>query len=164
VGTFRASADGQTEDSAAKRFVWNMYNRRVRTLRKTDTTDTWTYSTAAYQQANASAANQIAFVQGLVEDVVEVQVRALCTNSTSTARNVSAGIGLDSTTVNSATLTDYIQVNTLTRNFGAQYSGYPSVGYHAMMWLELGGGADTQTWMGDNAGTAQTGMTGRILA
>src|SRR5262249_52412089 len=51
LGTVRTTTtDGQTEDSfggahqaGGKRFVWNMYNRKLRGLGVKDTTSSWTY-------------------------------------------------------------------------------------------------------------------------
>src|SRR3990167_10501799 len=53
VGSFRTTgSSGQTEDSLAKRYVWNYYNRVVRQLRVIEATDTWAYSTNTIRQAN----------------------------------------------------------------------------------------------------------------
>ena len=57
VGTIYASGANTTEDSFAKRYVWNYYNRVARPMRVTEATDTWTYTTAAFRQANGAAAN-----------------------------------------------------------------------------------------------------------
>src|SRR5437899_2723242 len=71
LGTYRtAGSAGQTEESAAKRFVWNYYNRVQRALVVRDATATWTYTTATYRQANASSANQVAVVVGVNETLV----------------------------------------------------------------------------------------------
>lgn len=108
VGTFRATADGQTEDSGEKRLLWNAYNRASAQLRRQDTTDTWTYSTGAYHQANASAANQVAMVRGLDEDVVVLSlINAARNASTSTLRPAAVAVGLDSTTAKAADCVDY---------------------------------------------------------
>lgn len=163
VGTMRASANGQTEDSAAKRFVWNLYNRRVRLMKVVEGTDTWTYSTASYRQANASAANQLAYVVGMNEDAVEAEVSAMVENDTATARVAKVGIGVDSATVQGATTYDTIEVTQVTQSLGARFIGYPGLGYHFLAWLERGDGNDVQTWSGDEGGAAQTGIFGRVL-
>jgi hypothetical protein len=166
IGSFRTTADGQTEDSAAKRFVWNCYNRAVRFMKVTDTTDTWTYSTASYRQANGAAGNQIDMLIGLSEDAVRVQVIGRAVSSTATGRSVAVGIGIDSTTVNSATIFDDA---TSSSSIGgaphAHYRGFPGLGRHFLTWLEYGAGTDTQTWSGDS-GVAyiQTGIVGEVAA
>lgn len=76
LGTFcTTGVVGQTEDSFAKRFCWNYYNRVRRAMRVVEATDSWAYSTAAYRQANGSTANQIAFVVGVAEIELDVEVR-----------------------------------------------------------------------------------------
>lgn len=55
LGSFRTTTvSGQTEDSLAKRFVWNYYNRIVRPMRVIETTDNWNYTTSTIRQANNS--------------------------------------------------------------------------------------------------------------
>src|SRR3990167_7499962 len=98
VGTIRSDASSQINDSITLRMVWNMYNRVLRSMRVKDLADSWTYSTAAYQQANASTTNQLDMVRGLEEDTVSAHVSAAVSTSTASARAVYAGIGLDSTT------------------------------------------------------------------
>ena len=164
LGTIRTLPAGQTEDSAAHRYVWNNYNRVRRTMVKTDATSTWTYSTASYQPANNDGNNAIDFVIGLNEEPVEAHVYASVVNSTTTARNTRSGISIDSTTTtNSATVSESINVTSVQRGEPhAAYKGYPGLGYHYLTWLEQGGGTDTQTWTGDNAAGRETGIFGEI--
>ena len=156
---------GQTEDSIANRFLWNYYNRTSRFMRAVDTTDTWTYSTAAYRQANAAAANQLNMVIGVSEDLVTADVMAAWINGAASLVNAVSGIGVDSTTVNSAQIqcTARAQANSVTPA-PSSYKGYPGIGKHSLMWLEFGAGSGTQTWFGDNGGVGQNGITGVILA
>jgi hypothetical protein len=75
VGSVRTTTvSGQTEDSAVKRYVWNMYNRAERVLQRLETTASWTYQTATFRQANAAAANQVDVVQGLAESPLWLQL------------------------------------------------------------------------------------------
>jgi hypothetical protein len=165
LGTFRASANGQTEDSLAKRFVWNMYNRVPRAMRVTEGTNSWTYSTLAFQQANASTANQLAFVRGLDEDAVHANVLAIASSSLATARQVVVAIGLDSTSALSGRAGVATTANDGNRVVTAEYEGFPGLGYHFLAWLEYGAGADTQTWLGDNgASVVQSGIGGTVIA
>lgn len=164
LGTIYASGANTTEDSFAKRYVWNYYNRITRPMKAVDTTNTWTYSTASYQQADANAANQLAFVIGWAEDAVLARVMASVVNSGATLRAVAVGIGLDSTTVNSAAIMAATSVeNTVGKHVSAEYRAIPAVGRHTLVWLEQGAGLDTQTWQGDNGGTtSQYGITGEV--
>lgn len=164
LGTFRTTADGQTEDSAAKRFVWNNYNRVTRSMLVVDTTDTWTYSTDTYRQARASTANQLDMLIGLSEDTVSAQVFAMASDSTGNAR-VDIGIGIDSTTAASGIFGAFLTVSSITSGGMATYNGLPGLGRHFLVWLERSGTGNTTTWSGDNGGTErQSGISGSVRA
>ncbi len=164
VGSVRTTTvSGQTEDSESKRYVWNYYNRCCRHMKKVDTTDTWTYSTASFRQANAAATNQLDFVIGVSEDAVNAVVYANAVSSTASIRAVASGIGLDSTTVNTADLWDTGLVSNGLRGYAKAFYNRPiAVGRHTLVWLEQGAGADTQTWSGDQGAVTQMGITGMI--
>lgn len=167
LGTIRASGSNTTEDSFAKRFVWNAHNRRRRPMRVLETTDSWNYSTATMRQANGAAANQLDFVIGSDDDGVEATVLALVSNNNNDVTLVSA-IGLDSTSAaapgcligyqNSAG--NRVRVNTSTLRT------FTGIGRHTLVWLEYSGATATTTWYGD-IGTpliAQSGITGTVYA
>jgi hypothetical protein len=157
VGTIRITGTiGQTEDSLTKRFVWNAQNRVPRAMRRAESTDSWTWSTSSWQQANAGAGtvNQLAYVRGIDLDPVSVVVHGNALNSGSTPRQVRVTIGLDGTsgattgaTIGHLSCTDSSPVTP-----SAFWIGVPGLGYHYNTWLEYGGGTDTQTWRGDNGG------------
>jgi hypothetical protein len=168
VGSFRATADGQATDSATKRLLFNAYNDIPRPLKVVDTTDSWTYSTNAYRQANGSSANQVAVLCGLSEKPVHLVARHAALNSTSTARLAITAIGLD---VTNAKATDCLVGQSMATNTqyaaaNAVYDAIPGLGYHFLAWLELGNaGADTLTFSGDSGvATIQTGMGGLCWA
>lgn len=166
LGSFRTTgSSGQTEDSLAKRYVWNYYNRVLRPMKVVEATNTWTYSTTAYRQANASTANQLDYVQGVSEDAVTAEVIGVVISSTATFRAGNVGIGVDSTTANSALIRNQASVNnTFAGSTSARYKGFPGVGRHTLVWLEQGGDTDTQTWYGDNGDVfTQTGIVGEYL-
>ena len=168
VGSFRTTGvSGQTEDSNAKRYVWNYHNRVFRRMYVRDTTDSWTYSTAAWRQANNSAANQIDFVIGVLEDPVTATLTVSATTS-GTARNVSAGLKLDAVNGEDFTSGDGVFYPSTARSDGyatitATYSKYVAVGRHYLAWTEYGFGVDTQTWYGDQAGVSQAGIVGGLF-
>lgn len=153
VGTFRTTTvSGQTEDSKTKRFLWNAYNRHPRSLEIQDATASWVYTTSTYRQARATATNQVEVVIGLSEDIVDL---AVIVAAVATSLSY-AGIGVDSTTVNSAGL-----LTPSVTHFSAataRYKGFPGIGYHALNWLEYGGGSGTTTWYGT------AGMSGQVMA
>jgi hypothetical protein len=168
VGTIRTTSTTTTEDSKAKRFVWNMYNRVLRVMHVVESTNSWSYSTAAWRQANNSTANQLAMVRGIDEDAVSVQAVGSAVNTTSTPRSVRTAIGRDSASspatnciVYPGSASDSIQGNP-----ASFLTLSPGVGYHYLAWLEYGGGADTQTWRGDNGDATifQTGISATVMA
>ena len=163
LGTFYSTTagNGQVEDSYAKRNLWNYYNRVDRPMRVIEATDSWNYTTATWRQANAAAANQLEYVQGVSEDAVVAMVQGLVGNGTSAY--VATGVGVDSTSVNSATVYGArVSVSaTKPEQIRAEYRGFPGVGRHLLVWLEISEAAGTSTWYGDNGGTLiQSGMTG----
>lgn len=166
LGSFRTTAvAGQTEDSFAKRYVWNYHNRVLRPMRVIDSTDTWNYTTATWRQANANTANQIDFVIGIVEDCVSAQVVGMAKN---TGANVDmiTGIGLDSTSAVASGTLFYSGLSQVANQYvgnGASLKIYPSVGRHFLAWLEISNASGTTTWSGDaGTTTVQSGIHGEI--
>jgi hypothetical protein len=168
LGSIRTTTvSGQCEDSLAKRYCYNNYNRVRRPMRVLEATNSWTYSTAAYQQANASTANQLDFIQGTQEDAVESYVQSSVVSSTATNRSCMVGIGLNSTTDKTGNCINgqCFANNSLYQQPSASFRDFPQLGRQTLVWLERGGGTDTQTWLGDNGGTIQqSGIHGIIMA
>jgi hypothetical protein len=173
VGSFRTTGvSGQTEDSSANRFVWNYYNRVQRNLKVVDTTNTWTYTTATYRQANGAATNQFSLIVGYQETMLQARVDSSATNPNGAGANFAVGIGIDSTSSNSAQVMNFGSSFTVAASSGtingqvsAQYRGYPAVGKHDIVWLEISAAAGTTTWYGDNGlAYVQSGMQADYLA
>lgn len=159
LGTIRTTGvSGQCEDSVDRRLVWNNYNRILRKLLHIETTNTWAYTTAAFRAMNNSAANAIEICYGLSEDMFECNVVGNYTTSSGVA---SHGIGVDSTTTNSATLNG-TGASTAGSHNAAGYEDYPTVGYHKYTALEYG--ATGVTMRGDNNAPTlmQSGIRGKI--
>lgn len=163
LGTIYTSGSGTTEDSAAKRFVWNMYNRVPRPMRAVDTTDSWSYS-STWRQANANAANQLAYVCGLAVDMVSANVTCAAYSSGGNSW-APVGVGVDSTSVNSAQVFSGVTISSnVALASRCEYRGIPGLGYHYLAWLEYGTVATT-TWYGDNGlSYQQSGMIGEVWA
>jgi hypothetical protein len=165
LGTFRTTgSSGQTEDSLAKRYLWNFYNRSLRAMRRVDSTATWTYTTSAFRQANGSSANQLDFVIGLAEEAVIASVVAHAISDQ--AANVVAfavGIGVDSTSADSS------QISYAPNNYGnnnrqfvsCDFVGTPSIGRHTLSWLEKSLATGTTTWTG-TSGFSISGIFGQL--
>ena len=164
LGTIRGSGSNVTAKSraAGQLYVWNMYNRVVEDALAQDTTDSWNYTTVAFQEARAQSTegvSRIGIVRGQDDDVVRVTDVAGSSNSSASITRAN-GIGIDSSTVNSghSVLADNAASRPLMQT--ATYSGRPGIGYHTLRRLEASGAATgTCTWYGDNGGTImQTGM------
>lgn len=161
LGTFYATGATTTADSVTNRYLWNYYNRVKRAMKVSDATASWTYSTAAWRQANGSTANQMNFVIGVSEDAVFASLMSSVLNSTATVRTVFNTIQLDAT--NGATPFTFAgsgQIGTSLLNITNIGEGIVSAGRHFLAWLEYGAGVDTQTWHGADA----RGMMGSLLA
>lgn len=163
IGTFRTTSTTTTEDSHAKRFLWNAYNQAPRSLSVTESTASWTYSAATYQSANASAANAFECIVGAAA-YLKADTYALTQAAGSGA--ATTGIGIDSTTVNSATTFGGTSSNSGTNDHTARYRNFIAGGYHKINWLERGDGANVATFFSNNSNNSfgVSGMTGEIAA
>ena len=168
VCSFRTTGvSGQTEHSFAKRYVWNYYNRVPQPMRVIDTANSWTYSTATWRQADANAANQLDFVVGVAEVMVNARVMAFPQNDMAAGSTyMSVGIGVDST---SAVVASQVMVPAVAIVAGmsvmayAEHVAFSAVGRHTWVWLEQATAAGTTSWIGDNGSTTrQSGMVGWV--
>ncbi len=170
LGTIRTTGTTTTEDSGGgvttqtggKRFVWNAYNRVPRSAAVIDATNNWSYNTATTRPADGAAGNQVQYVSGQASSFVDaLLVSSVYVNSNS-ASAATQGIGLDSTTVFTG-MSSGAQSYTTNNVIGltALYRGYPGLGYHALTWLENGGGAGTVQFISGSA-PYQSGLTVRL--
>lgn len=171
LGTFYTTATGQTEDSYAKRDLWNYYNRTPRLMRKTESTDEWDYNTSSWRQANGSTSNQIECVVGVSEDPVTAEVLAgLGFGTTSGNAEGAAGIGLDSaSSPASGSLIGHAYAVSRGTNdsrsqavLSAKYNGHPGVGRHYLTWLEYGS-TDAEFFGDGNGNLQQSGIYGTVM-
>jgi len=158
------AAGGQTEDTMVKRYLWNYYNRISRPLQKLETTNSWTYTTATYRQANGAAANQVDTVVGVAEVLLNINVLGLAAN-TSGDNNVTVQVGIDEggTTANDSTVYSGPEVaNYNAKALHANLTKFPAVGFMHWVWVEKSTALGTTTWYGDNGGATQSGIYGSI--
>ncbi len=153
VGTFRASATDDTEDSYAKRFVWNAHNRVSLPMRVVDTTNSWTYTTATIRQANGSTANQVALVNGYPGEGIFVQVLHHVSNDGG-GRQMWTYVGEDATNAKAtgSSASQRRSASNSTQPITATLAAIPGVGYRYYTWLESSQASGTTTWYGDNGG------------
>jgi len=166
LGTFRAASVNSVNDSAADRGVWNAFNRVPRPLRLKITTDSWTYTTAAFRQANADASNKVTVVVGLAEVMLQLHHQMMLANSTGGVF-ATVAIGEDSTTTPATEELHTGAQGAANANFpsSATLTKQPAIGIHDYNALELSTATGTTTWFGDNGGVSvQSGMSGWIQA
>lgn len=164
VGTIRTTSATTTEDSSSKRFVWNKCNPFVRFLKVVEATDSWTYTGDAWQAANAAAGNKVEFVIGEADTMVEARALSLAKSSSGVVNYVASGVGVDSATVNSASLRgSSIDSGAMTQVW-SHYVDYPGLGYHYLQWIERAHGTTSVTFYGDrgNSNKYQSGLVANI--
>lgn len=173
LGTMRTTSTTATEDSDSKRFVWNAQHRVTRFLQCKDTTDSWTYTTATWREANGSSTvgtSRVDYVCGLSIDILNAQSTALAANGTQLAF-ASTGVGIDASNANSAQLIP--SGRAIANVLGtvqdiiptiAIYRGYPGIGYHSVRRLEISQATGSTNWYGDAGLTyVQTGMIAEVM-
>lgn len=163
VGTIFTDLSSQFNDTIVTRYVWNNYNRIGKSLIRQETTASWNYTTATYRQANASTANQVNYIIGLSEDPVSMKVNVTAANSVGA---FGVGIGVNSTTVNSAVTSSIAGTSGNSQTVFSEYIGYPPIGSNLLAWLEISQAAGTTSWSGQttNGGVGiQSGMVGSFL-
>lgn len=146
LGTIRATGATTIADASAQRFVWNMYNQRLRASVRRDTTASWTTTSTSYQAMNAGAGVwKIEFIQGWNSESIRCSAQVLARNSG--AFITAIGIGLDSTTANSGDATQGCVSGTNDASVAAEYTGFPGLGYHYFNGLQVvtGGTATYQS-------------------
>lgn len=163
VGTIRTTGTTITEDSSAKRFVWNVKNAKNKMLKVTESTNSWSYNLIALRPVNNNTSNCFEFVQG-DDMLVSVTAMGIASNNLSGSNIVSIGIGVDSTTVSSANMMGANALSNEAEQMSAFYKGYLSIGYHKITWLESGNSNVTFYGTAGSATIVQTGMIGEILS
>lgn len=162
LGTFYTTATTTTEDSQANRYLWNYYNRVARSMRRLETTASWTYTTATWRQANGSTANQLNFILGVSEDSITASICSSAFNSSASV-NFYVGIALDSTTTPSRAATSVSPSTLVGMSMGIDDAYIPSSGRHYISWLEQSGATGTATFLGTTSGL-NSGLVGRVMA
>jgi hypothetical protein len=169
VGTIYTTATTTTEDSKLNRFVWNAYNQVPRYLYVEDTTASWTYSSTTFREARGSTSNNFSYVTGDGSTVLDATVQ--CGVNNPSGFGVVVGIGINSTSSNSALLLGGTTGSSTILPAMAHYKGYPGLGYNNIVWLESAHNGGTPTFYGtgqdygdSDAAQGQSGMIGQILA
>lgn len=163
LGTFYTTGTTTTEDSAANRYLWNYYHRVKRRLRKTESTSSWTYTTATFRPANNNSANVISFVIGGAEGTVSAEVIQTISN-TAAGNTAVSSIGYDSTSAEDPDVSRTIMTSTGAGYYVpliAKIKKTPTAGKHYYCWLEYANVGGTTTWYGGSSNNS--GIYGEII-
>lgn len=163
VGSFYSTSTTVTDDTAAKRFVWNFYNRVQRTFTSQDATGSFTQNTggmstlAAVNGGDADWKRE--FFRGLDEDPVSASGTVFVGSST----QVGVTFCLDSTTSQS-TLASMGTVTSSGTGFSAtgHFCGLLGLGYHYLQCSAATGASST--CYGTVGSNRACGVTGAALA
>ncbi len=143
LGTLRTLfSAGFSADCENKRFVWNMYNRMERTLKRVESEVSWTYSSATWRALNNNSANKVEFVIGLSQDPVYFLHSCYVTNSSNGGQSV--GIALDVVNTNDADLRGYSETDYVT--IYSIFNKIVGAGYHYLQLTEWASGIGTSTF------------------
>lgn len=168
LGSFYPSSTTTTEDSyggvttqvGGKRFLFNHYNQEFRSAAVKDTSASYNYSTSTFRQVNAAAGNKVGFMIGTVAHIDAVAQSYM---SSSVACNVGVGVGIDNTSTTSAQVSGTGASASAGLSLFAHCRGVIGVGYHDIIWLEMGFGSGTQSWFNFSGVTDQI-KTGLICS
>lgn len=149
IGTGRTTAvSGQTEDSECNRYLWNMFNRVTRVMRKAGTTS-HTYSSATIRAWNNDATIRLSVVLGFQDQAMFIGCRAgwQGLNTTSFPR---VAIGYDSTSGYLTEASALAQVSTGASGYFAFYLAVAKqigIGGHYLQAIEQGDGTNSYTYI-----------------
>lgn len=123
-------------EDTSKHFLNNVYNKRLFSIQKEETTANWTYNSTTLHPLNNNSANKVEFVadgQNLV--LGHISITVLVNSDASLSRGIGA-IGLDSTSVNASDRDYTTQIGGAYAPSVSNYKGIPSAGYHYLQALE----------------------------
>ncbi len=165
VGTIRTDSTTTTIDDGGglatnvggKRYVYNANNRISRNMFVFDSTATWSYNVATWRQAHGNAGNQVEWVDGLQESIIDARLDSAANQSGSGA-SATIGIGLNQviTPDLGGSATQYglafAPAGSITSATSSSTAKAGSPGYNFAAWMEIGGGAGTTLWIGETGG------------
>lgn len=166
VGSFVATAAGQTEDSSAKRFVWNTYNRVPYEDYVAETTDNYSTSgNGTWQGMRAGAANwKREFIRGINDRAVLARAVVFAGTGYCYAVAIDSTTTLDRTKSTAGGNTIASQI----LNGVAFFNDWPVAGAHYVNGIETSYTASSATAYGDNGGAVGSSsisiQTGFIVA
>lgn len=162
VGTLRATGTNTTEDSQLNRFLYNYRNQQPRPMLVTDSTANWNSPIGGWHQARGVTTNNVNYVVGMAYERISATVQSC--ESGSNASNNSVGVGIDSSSVNSAGLFGSGAQTGGALPTLAFYRGTPGLGYHQIVWLEWIGTAGEFYGQANGIANQISGMSAEVNA
>lgn len=164
LGTFITTSTSTTEDSATRRYLWNMYNRvEKRVFSPSDSPGNgWTYSTSTWRTLNGTTTSCIYIANGLVTDVIKLTAGILYTISDTASTTYFLGIAKNNNTTSPITGTRILSTSTQhTQLQTVPYAEAPQLGlssYYPVENRSSGGipvlyGGSVNNYFGGIAGT-----------
>jgi hypothetical protein len=172
LGTIRTDINStiNTCDFLSKRFVFNNYNRRPRRLFCTDISDSWQWTSNSWREANNNpgtlGVSRVGIVLGLSEEPVTARNITASYVTGATNSTCAVGIGVDNPTVNSGQIQGSGNDSTSAKQHGCDYHGWPGIGYHQLIRIEVSSTLQGNTVFIGDAGQATwtMGMIGWVVA
>ena len=165
MGSFRTTTTpGRVSDTRSQRVVWSMNNRKQRYFYIFETTNSWSYGTAAWRESNGgSSSAAIGFTRGEVLVGLAGDITWMHPQASMSSYPTASGVGLDGATTTNVALVygAVLYSGAIT----ADYFGYLGMGLRSIHWLEYGNGATNNPHGDNNTPTSiQSGMVGLVWA
>lgn len=163
VGGFKTATADQVSDTAATRMLWDLFRPVSRPLVGANTASSYAYTSATIRQCNAASAGggipvQVSTFKGMAGWPTNIRQNGQAFSSSGSVAGVFPGIGLNSTSANSAQVQEDNAISSTYNQFGgyvrAEYSGTPPLGSNTFYCLE--GGGTGFTFYGNNASTTKS--------
>lgn len=138
LGTFRTISTTTTTDTQSQRFLYNWSNQTVRALYVQDATATWTYNSATFRQVRGQTASKVELVIGQPAQV-EASSFLMWNGASGTGVALWTGIGIDSTSTNSAQSMGILMWTMPAQYWNPSQSDLDTTlttGFHTLYWLE----------------------------
>jgi hypothetical protein len=136
LGTIRInSTGGQTDDTIAKRFIYNYYNRKNRQLHKNSAGGNHTYNSTTWRYFNNDSNNKVEFLIGVAEDIINYDWIGDVTDPG--LDRPAIGVGYDSSSSEHAGLAHaFYEYNNKSHTLQGSKTFTPAQGYHYLSCIE----------------------------
>lgn len=162
VGTIRTNGSSQVDcyvgstaaDGGTAGFgvhIWNMYNRVLTIAESNDSTNSWNYTTLTWRAKNGTHSNRISYVQGIADSAVKFTGYASSSNASNQTRGTVASLDSASLATTGGSISWGGSNNTGWFPHTSIFHGYPGIGFHYFLQLEISIATGTTTWYGDNS-------------